>query len=114
MGSNSHGQLGDGTTTDRSTPIKVEDNVTIISADSEHSMYVKKDGSLWVMGRNWYGELGTGKKTGMMEIGRTTIRSRRTLTNLNQLKSMTMSFPFQLEIFTVYMSKRMAACGLWD
>ena len=59
MGSNSHGQLGDGTTTDRSTPVKIVDSdVVRISAGRRHSLFLKSNGSLWGMGSNTCGELG--------------------------------------------------------
>ena len=60
MGSNSNGQLGDGTTTDRSSPILIESSgVVAISADNT-SFYIKSDGSLWGMGSNSYNQLGDG------------------------------------------------------
>jgi alpha-tubulin suppressor-like RCC1 family protein len=35
-------------------------NVTAIAAGSDHSLFLKSDGSLWAMGYNGYGELGDG------------------------------------------------------
>ena len=40
MGLNSSGELGDGTTTNRNTPIQVDLNVTAISAGWNHSLAV--------------------------------------------------------------------------
>jgi len=67
MGRNDSGQLGDGTYndvypyvgTDRPEQI-VASNVTAIAVGSYHSLFIKHDGSLWVMGGNDYGELGDG------------------------------------------------------
>jgi len=80
MGSNSDGQLGDGTTTDRSTPVQVLDapggnpvtDVVSVTAGSFHSLYVKSDGSLWAMGRNSSGQLGDGSTTNFGAPGQST------------------------------------------
>jgi alpha-tubulin suppressor-like RCC1 family protein len=63
MGDNIEGELGDGTVdnglreTNRPEQI-VPSGVTAISAGDYHSVFLKNDGSLWVMGDNYYGELG--------------------------------------------------------
>jgi alpha-tubulin suppressor-like RCC1 family protein len=67
MGYNFYGQLGDGTygspsygyATNRPEQI-VASNVTVIAAGDYHSLFLKNDGSLWVMGDNEYGQLGDG------------------------------------------------------
>ena len=64
MGYNGNGQLGDGSTTQRTSPVKVVDgNVSKISAGNFHSLFLKTDGSLWGMGRNFEGQLGDGTTT---------------------------------------------------
>jgi alpha-tubulin suppressor-like RCC1 family protein len=53
MGRNGEGQLGDGTTTSRNTPAQVlSSGVTQIAAGAYHSLFLKSDGSLWVMDQN--------------------------------------------------------------
>ena len=61
-GSNSKGQLGDGTTTDRSTPVQVRGltNVYSVATGEKHSLAVKGDGTVWAWGSNSYGQLGDG------------------------------------------------------
>jgi alpha-tubulin suppressor-like RCC1 family protein/invasion protein IalB len=59
-GRNDYGQLGDGTTTDRSTPVPVMSGVQGISAGEEYSLILKTDGTLWACGHNNYGQLGDG------------------------------------------------------
>ncbi len=66
MGDNAFGQLGDGTFRinapyGTSLPERiVASNVTAIAAGGFHSLFLKRDGSLWAMGDNEYGQLGDG------------------------------------------------------
>ena len=62
-GDNGKGQLGDGTTTSRSTLKKVDDGVAYVAQGYLRTMYVKTDGSLWACGSNIAGQLGDGTTT---------------------------------------------------
>jgi alpha-tubulin suppressor-like RCC1 family protein len=55
FGRNEYGQLGDGTTITRNTPIfpSIEnDNVIKIAAGQYHSVFLKNDGRVFTIGRN--------------------------------------------------------------
>lgn len=61
-GRNPNGELGDGTQTDRTTPVQVVglSNVVAVSSGGGHSVALKSDGSVWTWGNNSYGQLGVG------------------------------------------------------
>ena len=65
FGDNSFGQLGDGTTTDRTSPVQIKDDTKFIqvSAGSSHSLAIDSEGKLWAWGYNYYGQLGDGTTT---------------------------------------------------
>ena len=60
-GFNNVGQLGDGTTVNRSTPVQVPiSEVKAITAGSYHSVALKTDGTVWTWGGGTSGQLGNG------------------------------------------------------
>ena len=65
-GGNGNGQLGDGTTTDRSTPVDVTgltSGVAAVSGGESHTCAVTTSGGLKCWGGNGYGQLGNGTTT---------------------------------------------------
>ncbi len=63
FGSNSCGQLGDGSNTDRLVPVKIMENAQAIACGYFYSMILKGDGTVWATGQNSYGQLGDGTTT---------------------------------------------------
>ena len=70
-GNNKNGRLGDGTTTQRTAPVKVSKpantppdfNYVQFSAGGDHSLAVGSDGNAYAWGDNTYGRLGDGTET---------------------------------------------------
>jgi alpha-tubulin suppressor-like RCC1 family protein len=59
------GQLGDGTNTDRRTPVQIGTGTgwATVAAGGEHTVAVRTDGTLWAWGYNLQGQLGDGTVT---------------------------------------------------
>ena len=63
-GRNYYGQLGDGSTDDKTDFVKaMSSGAAHVAAGSYHSLVVKRGGSVWATGRNEYGQLGDGTTT---------------------------------------------------
>ena len=59
-GYNTSGQIGDGTTTNRTTPVQIKPGTKFaqISAGETHSMAIDNEGNLWAWGYNTSGQIG--------------------------------------------------------
>ena len=63
-GANDYGQLSDGTTTDRFTPVQVQGFTGVVAVSAGNAaLAVKSDGTVWSWGRNNFGQLGDGTTT---------------------------------------------------
>jgi alpha-tubulin suppressor-like RCC1 family protein len=62
-GYNSEGGVGDGTTMNRTTPVRILGGATAVAAGSGHGMALKSDGSVWAWGENVFGQVGDGSWT---------------------------------------------------
>src|SRR4029079_13035441 len=61
-GNNQFGQIGDGTTADKHTPVQVSTltNIAAVAAGAYHSLALAIDGKVWAWGKNDQGQLGDG------------------------------------------------------
>lgn len=65
-GNNPYGQLGDSTTLSKSAPIQTVSNTTNwkqVGGNERNTIGLKTDGTLWVLGYNFYGTLGDNSTT---------------------------------------------------
>jgi alpha-tubulin suppressor-like RCC1 family protein len=73
-GSNSDGQLGDGSTTSHLAPVQVQgiSDISAIATRKSHTVAMKPDGTVWTWGRNSSGQLGDGTTTSRSIPGQVT------------------------------------------
>ena len=80
-GSNSYGQIGNGTKTNQLVPQKVFSNVKVISLGRDYSAAITEDGSLYMWGHGYDGQLGNGQK----DFGECQVTPVKVLSNVKSI-----------------------------
>ena len=62
-GENDHGQVGNGSTTDQTKPVRILEHAASVSLGSHHSTAIMENGDLYCWGWNYYGQIGNGSTT---------------------------------------------------
>eukprot|EP01080_Neovahlkampfia_damariscottae_P000518 gene518-8031_t len=91
FGKNANGRLGDGSTTNRNSPVPLDGsalNISQISAGGAHSVILDVDGYVYSFGYNIDGQLGDGTNTDK--------RTRVQITGINKIKSIAAGGRFSL------------------
>lgn len=91
VGANGSGQLGDGTTTNRTTAVQVSGltNVVEIAAGAAFSLARKSDGTVYAWGDNSYGELGNGTSPSSCTVSYPSVSYSNTPVQVNGVSSAT-------------------------
>lgn len=89
-GNNVYGQIGDGTTTTRTSPVQIGSgtNWASVATGESSSIAIKTDGTLWTWGRNQWGQLGDGTtttQTAPLQLGSATDWASATIGNYHTL-----------------------------
>ena len=64
-GRNEYGQLGDGTTEGRFSPVWIMGDVVAVASSDTHTVAIKADGTLWGWGSGRHGQLGDNTQQGI-------------------------------------------------
>ncbi|MCZ4497445.1 MAG: hypothetical protein JWM25_2030, partial [Thermoleophilia bacterium] len=91
-GRNNLGQLGDGTASDRTTPVQVTTapatpltDIVAIAAGMDHGIALRADGTVWAWGQNNEGQLGDGSITPRSRAVQSTYTGGAPLTDMLQV-----------------------------
>ena len=100
-GLNNHNQLGLGDNTNRTAFTQITtnaDNVKSVYCELNHTLILKKDGTLWTCGYNYYSELGLGDSSSRATF-------TQVITNTDNIKSLMNDYPALPSVIKIYDTK---------
>jgi alpha-tubulin suppressor-like RCC1 family protein len=102
VGINTYGQLGDGTNSTASIPIKIDTfPIKMVAAGYDHSLFLGTDGTVSACGNNGYGQLGNGTLTDQYNLTK--------VVNISYVKMIAAGNDYSLFLG---MDGRLSGCGV--